>query len=335
MLRKTGLLLFVLFLTLGVNSPVNGQASLKWKFTDKDGKIDATPFYQTVTVTTQQNMTVAAQKVEQTQTQTFYFEWTPQEVDKDNKALVTLKQKVIGLKMNLKIGETPIEFDSTNTEKKDGGSLKEFFNTLLNAEFTLKVDTAATDPKKVIASIVGREKLVEKLAEKNPPMKELLELVLSEEALKEMAAPTFASIPAKEVKKDETWTRKVNIKMGPIGTYDTTYTYKYTGQEQKDKKDTKVALISVSIDLKYTKPDNAAGRQLPFAIKDATLTGKEGKGTIKFNTETGRMVSQTVSLKFGGELQIEIGGQVTRVQLDQKQDLEMTVEAKNPIKSAK
>ena len=81
---------------------------LAWKF--EKGK----PFYQTMTTMTTQNMTVTGTKVEQKQEQTFYFMFTPTKVDKDK---VILEQKIIGLKMNIDIGGSKINYDSTSTDK--------------------------------------------------------------------------------------------------------------------------------------------------------------------------------------------------------------------------
>jgi hypothetical protein len=55
--------------------------------------------------------------------------------------------------------------------------------------------------------------------------------ILSEQAMKEMAEPTFASIPTGEVKKGQEWKKDTKLEMGPIGSYDNSFKYTYDGKD--------------------------------------------------------------------------------------------------------
>jgi hypothetical protein len=137
-----------------------------------------------------------------------------------------------------------------------------------------------------------------------------------------MAQPTFSAIPNKEVVKGDTWERKSELNMGPIGKYENTYKYTYEGKntDAKDEKEKKLDKIKVETTLKYIAPgDQAAGGGLPFRIKGADLKSKEGTGTILFDAEKGRIEKSNMSLKLEGKLTIEIGGQTTEVDLSQTQ----------------
>ena len=88
---------FVAVVVLAASAvPAFGQdtVELKWKF-EKDK-----PFYQEVTTTTTQEHTVAGNKVNQSQVQTFYLAWTPLREECDN---WTLKEKCLGVKMDQEI----------------------------------------------------------------------------------------------------------------------------------------------------------------------------------------------------------------------------------------
>jgi hypothetical protein len=153
----------------------------------------------------------------------------------------------------------------------------------------------------------------------NPQMKSLLETILSEAALKEMAEPTFAVVPTKDAVKGEKWSRKTKLAMGPIGTYDNEYTYVYEGTTGD------IATIKVDTTLNYSPPQEAAGQGgLPFKIKGAKLKSASKDGKITFNTKTGQLEKSTVKISLTGELSIEIGGTTTKVDLSQ--DQESTVE---------
>jgi len=311
---------FSLLLAAVVAGPALGQdATLEWKFTK-----DKT-FYQTMTTTTTQNMTVTGTKVEQKQEQTFFFEWKVIKVDKDK---VTLEQKIIGLKMNIDIGGSKISYDSSSTAQgganpNQNNPLNKFFEALKDAAFTLTLDTKETK----VTSIEGHEKFVNKLTEANPQMKPLLEKILSKEALKDMAEPMFAALPGKKVKKNESWPRKSTLDMGPIGKYETTYTYTYEGpaKDQSEK-------IGVKTDLKYTPPEGKDAANLPFKIKNASLTAKDSTGTITYDPKAGWVKLSEMTMKLTGTLTIEIGQQSTTVELTQDQTTKITTSADNPLK---
>jgi len=288
---------------------------IEWKF--EKGKT----FYQELKTETNQEMKVQGQDVKQKQTQTFFFSWTP--VEQKGKDWI-IKQKIEGVKMEIQIGGNTISYDSANPGTANN-PLSEFFKALVGSEFTL---TLGPDMK--VSKVEGREEFLKKLVAANQQMKPLLDQILSEDALKQMADPSFALVPDKEVKKDETWERKSKLSLGPIGSYDTTYTYKYLGTDKDQAK------IGVTAALKYSAPgqDGPAGG-LPFRIKDAKLESKNATGTIFFDTKLGRVDNSEMNLTLEGTLDIEIGGMTTKVDLKQTQKTTVKTTTDNPLKPAK
>jgi hypothetical protein len=307
----------VAFALVSLIAPAFGQdagTKLQWKF-EKDKT-----FYQEMTTKTEQTMKVMGSDIKQTQTQTFYFSWTP--VKKDDSNNWEIKQKIEGVKMRIEIGGQPIEYDSTK-EGQTSTALSDFFKQLVGSEFTLTVDK---DFK--VTKIDGRDAFLKKLTGANPQMEGLLKQILSDEALKQMADPTFAVVPASgESKKGQTWDKKSTLDMGPIGKYENTY--KYT-DEGKDKDKVK---IKVETTLTYTAPDEKSmGGGLPFKIKSADLKSKDAGGTITFDVEKGRVDESNMKVQLSGKLNIEIGGQNTAVDLDQTQTTTVKTTDNNPIK---
>jgi hypothetical protein len=284
------------------------KSTLKWKF--EKGK----DFYQSMQTTTNQDMTVMGNKVSQKQDQTFFFKWTFVE-DKDGKW--TVKQKIEGVKMDIDIGNQKIQYDSQKDAAATNNPLGEFFKALVNAEFTFTINTK--DMK--VEDVKGRKEFLEALVKTNPQMKPLLEQILSEKALMQMAEPTFAALPGSEKTSGDKWKVNTSLDMGPIGKYDNEYEYVFKGK--KDAKDSKSAdIITVATVLKYTPPADAAGSGtggLPFKIKSADLKSSDASGEIVYNPEKGRIDESSMSLKLDGKLSIEIGGQVTDVTLAQTQ----------------
>jgi hypothetical protein len=286
--------------------PEKGAAGvpLKWKF-EKD-KV----FYQKMTTETKQTMKVMNNDVNQTQKQTFWFSWKPIVVEKDK---VVLEQTIDNIAMDIDIGGSKISYDSTKKEGAANNPLGDFFKALQGSKFKVTLD-----PNKwVVTDVEGRDEFLKKLTAANPQMKPLLEQILSKEALKEMAEPTFAVVPEKEGATE--WKKETNLEMGPIGKYKNTYTYKIDGMEGK--------LVKIKVDaaLEYKAPSDQAGQGgLPFKIKSADLKSSNAGGVILFNPEKGRVEKSTMKLELKGKLSIEIGGQQTTVDLSQTQ--ESTVE---------
>jgi hypothetical protein len=320
---------FIALSLVGFTAPVFGQeATLKWDFDKlKDGTTFKS-FYQEMTTETVQTMKVMNSDIKQTQKQTFYFSWTPVEKKDDN---WVIKQVIEGVKMRIEIGGQPIEYDSTTT--KEGGTssaLGDFFKALVKSEFRLTLDK---DFK--VIKIEGREEFVKKLTAANPQMETLLKQILSDDALKQMADPTFAAVPNASKKKGDSWEKTTNLDMGPIGKYENKYKYTYDGKSTTKEKE-KLDVIKVETTLGYKPPDEkAASGGLPFKIKSADLTSKNATGTILFDAEKGRVVEQEMSVELNGKLTIEIGGQATVVTLDQKQTTNVKTTDTNPITAAK
>jgi hypothetical protein len=280
------------------------KVGIKWKF--EKGKA----FYQKMVTKTVQTMKVMNNDVHQTQNQTFYFKFEPTAVAADK---VSIEQTITGVAMDIEIGGSKISFDSTK-EQAANNPLGEFFKALIGSKFTIDLD-----PKdnKVI-KVEGRDAFIAKLVAANPQMKPLLETILSNEALKEMAEPTFAVVPPKgDAAKGETWTRSSKLDMGPIGKYENTYKYTSEGADATDKA---IQLIKVDTELAYKEPGDVAGAGgLPFKIKTAKLKSSNPKGMVRFNTAKGRLDKSETTLELKGDLVIEIGGQNTTVGLSQSQ----------------
>lgn len=293
-------------------APKEGMVDLRWKF-EKDKTI-----YQELTTEADQTMTENGKDVKQTQKQTFVFSWTPKEEDKDKNWVIA--QKIESVKMAVQVGNQKINYDSANPGASNN-PLAAFFKALVGSEFKLTIS-----PDMKIKKVEGREEFIKKLGGANPQMKPLLEQILSDEAISQMADPLLSSLPNKEVAKGATWKSTSKLSLGPIGSYETTNDYTYDGKGKDKDKD--LDLISVKTSVKYTPPAQAGGG-LPFRLlKDSKLEGKDGKGKVTFDSKEGRIVSSEMSLVLDGKLQVEIGGSQTFVTMKQTQKVTTKTQTK-------
>jgi hypothetical protein len=176
-------------------------------------------------------------------------------------------------------------------------------------------------PDLTVLKIDDRKKFIDELGAINPQMQGLLNAILSEDALKKMAEPTWYAIPEKGViPASNTWQKKSELNLGPIGKYNTTFdfTHKKTEGAQGKEKDT----IDIKTKLEYTAPVDKAG--LPFIIHSADLKTDSGTGTAIFDRARGRFDSTEINMTLVGTLEIEVGSMKTKVDLNQKQTAKST-----------
>ena len=304
------------------STPPAGDNPLAWKF------VKDQPFWQEMSTRTIQNIKVQGLDVGQNQEQTFYFKFEPMKQDGDK---WVIKQTIEGVKMKIDIAGSPVTYDSTN-EAAAGGTntaLSEFFKALKGSQFMLTIGKDMT-----VEKVEGREEFVKKLVQANKQLEQLLNKILGEEALKQMADPTFGVVPKETKKVGDKWNKTVKLSLGPLGTYDNTYNFTYA----KQTGDT--AEIDVAVELKYTPPAaDQGGETLPFKIKGGKIEqskeATKNKGKVLFNTKTGRIESAKIDVMMTGSLTLDIGGTQTEVTLTQDQSTEVKTFDKSPIPEKK
>ncbi len=301
--------------------PAGAEVDFTWKW-EKDK-----PLFSQMTTKTVQNIKVQELNINQIQEQTFFFKWTPL---KEEGGKWTVKQTIEGIKMKIDIAGNPVSYDSTVDQQAAGSNtaLNDFFKNIKGSEFTL---TLAKDGS--VEKVEGREAFVTKLGTANKQIEGLLQKILSEEAFKQLSDPSFGLLPkdaAKKKAKDK-WERTTSLDLGPVGGYDTKYTFEF------DKTTGDVAEVKVTPAVTYKAPKaTETGDALPFKIKGAELkSDATAGGTIKFNTKTGRIDSSSVTLKINGKVTLEIGGQTSDVEIRQEQTTDVIYTEKSAIPEPK
>jgi hypothetical protein len=276
-------------------TPPSG-AKLQFKAFDPKSK-----FFQVMKTVTKQDMTVSGQTIKQNQEQTFVIEWEGKD-KKGNDYVVA--QTIRGIEMEINIGGNKIAFSSRKEEPKN--PMTEFFNQLKNTPLTYVIS-----PDLKVQSVENAGDFIKKLGDINPQMQSLLKVILSEDALKKMAEPTWMAYPPDGDLSKKTWTKESKLSLGPIGSYDTKFTFTNNGE-----KDGKVE-IGIDSTVTYTAPTDAKG--LPFVITNAKLTSTSGKGKAIFDKAKGRFEKSDLTMKLEGKLSIEVSNMTAEVTLNQEQ----------------
>ena len=304
----------VLFL-LAAGLAVPASAQDKQKFETKFEKDK--PFYQKATTKVEQTMKVqgGGADVPQKHEQTFYFKWTPISVDKDK---VVAKQTIEGVRFKMDIAGQTIDYDSTEPNSSGAAGnpgLTEYFKSLLGLEFTVTFGKNG-----VVEKVDGKEQALQKLAAVNPQLEGVLKRVLTDEAVKEMTDPAAGLTPPAEQAVNGTWEKKGVLNLGPIGSYDRTYTFTYKGKDAEKKE---LDRVEVKAAIAF-KPTTDAGEGLPFKVKGGTFATKEMKqGVVLYNPKTGRVESVRLHMILTGDLELTVASSDTKVAVYQDQKLEV------------
>jgi hypothetical protein len=307
-----GLLMF--FAAAGLAGGQDRKFELGFK---KDGKF--VPYYQEVSTSVSQVITVQGQNLTQQQKSTFWYKWNPTKDEKktegkDEWTQWTVEQTIEGLEMSIDISGNAITYSSKSDAAPGTGNagLVEFFKGIKDAKFT-----ATLGKNYKVEKVEGKDAFLKQVSAGNAQLEGLLRKVLTEAALAEMIDPTAKLFPDKAVKPGDTWEKKTTLTLGPIGTYDLTYKIKYEKVEKE--KD----VLSVDTVLSYKAPEDGADGLLFRIKKGSTLTSvnekDDSKGTVIYDPKAGRIESAEIKVKLKGDLLVTVGNTDTKVELEQTQ----------------
>src|SRR5438270_10577491 len=148
--------LWLLALMLIPVAPAAAQERPVWKGFDEINK----PFWLELKTGTAQSLNVQGVAVTNKQTQTFYVKLTPRR-KLDNGWEVDYE--IVGIKMDLTIGDNNIIYDSQSDDPGRQDPLFEFCRGLLNSKLTLKLVVNPHDGLKA-ETVAGLEAMLDKAA---------------------------------------------------------------------------------------------------------------------------------------------------------------------------
>jgi hypothetical protein len=226
--------------------------------------------------------------------------------------------------MDIDIGGEPTKYDSTRA----GGAnppnpLADFFNTLVGTKSKLILDANTL----TVLLIDLRKDFLNKEGAASKRLLPLLDQILGEDAVKRLAEDAFGPLMG-PARPGDSWMKRRQVDMGPIGKSQNTLSCTYEGREGDLDK------IPVKITTQYISPGEQQGTGgLPFRTQKAKLNGN-GTGFLYFDHTKGRLASSVMSVTLGGTLGIEIGGQKTQVDLLQTEQRTIRTTDTNPIGAA-
>jgi hypothetical protein len=212
----------------------------------------------------------------QTRIQTIHYSWSVKQVSNDG--LAEILQRVDRLSMRVEAPPfMPFEFDSTKPEadvpepfEAEARQLK----ATIGAEFLFKMR-----PSGEIADIKISEATLKKLRDALPAPDAAGQAALSEQGLKDMlmqsSPPPFPQTPLEPGKSWSSKPAKLSVPQGSL-VMDKVFTF-----QGPDPKDPKLMLIGMEGRVALEPGENVT----------AKIRAQEGKGSLVFDTEAGRIVN--------------------------------------------
>jgi len=289
------------------------EADLKWKF--EKGKT----FYQEMVINTDQKLTLMGNDIPIKNKQTIITSWTPEKQDKDKNWVVA--EKILAMKMDIEMLGQKISYDST----KNAGppALVDAMKPIIGAEFK-----ATISPEMKTLKVDGYQEFLDKLGDADPKVKQMMASTFSEDTLKQSSDALFALVPAKPVKKGESWMEKSTVPLGALGKLTVERKFTYEGKSG--------ALDKIIMDSKLDKHEpadpKAGGLALPFRLKKLDLKKTTATGTIYFDAAKGRLDSADQTVKLEGSMTVEAQGMEATFDLVQTQTIKIRATDSNPLK---
>ncbi len=310
---------------LAVLSPLavfagDGSENIAWKAYDQKSG----PFYQVRTTRTLLAMRMRNQELRLEQKQILYIRWTPEEKVEGN---WVVRQKILGVKMDIEVGGNKIAFDST--QKGPRTPLSDFVDAQMRPELTFHID-----PRRLsVVKIDNWEKHVKELgsqsllASAKPDLQAINLAIICGIDLPTLhlrAETPAEAFPPKEDQKDKTWLRKGRLDLGPFGEWlqEKQFTW--------DKKDSNK--IALTCKHQHKAPDAKQTAGLPIRIRKSEITGQDrGDCHALFDRAKGRFKEEKMDMTFRGSLTFDAGGQETAVDLDMVQTSMVQTQDTNPL----
>jgi Family of unknown function (DUF6263) len=288
--------------------PARAQVQLEWKFKEGD------KFYLETVNSFKQSMKTLGKELKQDLDMTFVFSVAVQKVNPDKSAVLEEKVESVEVK---------------NTGGPTGAIAAEdkFNQQVKGATFRVTVT-----PRGEVTKFEGYDDLVKRLAGDDAVTQKTVRAVLSEDYIKNAAADVFGRLPDRPVKANDSWgdDKKLDMPLGPLGTFTATRTYTYEGKDTVDGKS--VDKIGFTGKATYSPPKSGEAGPFPFQLTKGDLQVENLSGTLAFDDSAGRLVESNTSMRVKGSMTAVVSGTTLDSELQQERAIKTRLLDKPPTR---
>ncbi|MBW3543646.1 MAG: hypothetical protein KY476_25630 [Planctomycetes bacterium] len=236
---------------------------------------------------------------------------------------ITLQVEHKQISANLKLGGVvDYEFDSKAANNDRSSQLGALLTPLYEAMSTAFI-TVEISPRGEVLNVKGFKDLIDANVLKDNPFSAIVSQQASDEGAKLSYSDRFVQLPEQPIQAGDTWEVPIERELPGIGKLTGKYVYKYEGPDKLGEQPT--AKITGRYDLAITV-DTKQGE----AKVTGSLSITEGSGTIHFDPEAGRLVSNRSEIKLAGNLTVQVGDMTIPIQQEQTQSVHIELLDKLP-----
>ena len=274
-------------------------------------------YLMTMVQDTKQRISAERRKQTQIQTQTMVMGLKIAEPDASGDRNATLTFRRIRMS-----GPGGMSYDSDNSAGADP-QLAQVLGAMMKVEITMKIG-----PDSRIRDVSGFEKMWDAIPADNPvtrAMREQFKKQLGDAMVRELMEKTQDMFPARAVKPRDEWQATVSANVPIVGKLRIKYDLELEDVEQTPSG--KIAIINFK-----GKVDSAGGGTIamgPVSVRIKSMD-MDQEGVMRFNTDTGMMVSQKIEQNGAIEMSIKAGGKSIDATTDIEQTINMAVKKEKP-----
>jgi hypothetical protein len=227
-----------------------------------------------------------------TQTQTVEMSWKVQAVDPSGTADITQRMDRIRLRVEMP-PLMPLDYDSATTKGDPPGfeAITRQVRSLVGAEFSFKLK-----PNGEITDVKLSPETLKRLRDTVPagsPDAEISEKAIKDSLLVQLSPP---SLPQGPIEPGKSWTPTPTRMPLPFATLVIDKTFTYQGP---DPKSPNLLLVDIGTSVKVEPVEGGDVK--------ATIRKQEGKGTMNFDGQAGRLVNMRLSQAMDMSLVLQMG----------------------------
>lgn len=278
-----------------------------------------TVIYRTKT-SMKQSQTVGENKIETTMTQTKIDSWAFDEIDKQGNIHAKTETKQLKVKFEIDpVGE--YTFDSTAAERETGSVLSESLNPVFDRLSTARLDVTFS-PRGQVLQVRGYKDMFGDLLKDNP-LGARFAGGGSDESAKLSMADQFIIFSDKPVQPGDSWEVETETEIPGIGKIKGKRVFNYEGPDKVGELET--AKFTVNHEYSIDIDIEANGSEIT-----GSMSTSNASGTVQFDPERGRVVSNNSSYTLAGDISVAVNGMTQTVNTSQTHSVELQLLEKLP-----
>jgi len=176
--------------------------------------------------------------------------------------------------------------------------------------------TFTLTPRMEVTKVDGFDEMLKKIEGDDPAIRKVVKEVITQNMFKQTTKDALSAyIPDGPIEKvGDTWPgRRSTLPMGPFGELEINNQYKYEGKAKLGDKEYEKITFTSKVSYSPPKKEGTGEKASAYHVSKGKLEAQDGKGTLYFDTASGRLMQLESNLQVHGSFTILHGGSSTEI----------------------